>query len=43
MNQFFGSIIRKGFSVKNHEVSVALDGTTAFRFTSNHNFDAVTQ
>ena len=35
------SIIRKGFSEKNHEVSVALDGTTALDLLSNHNFDVV--
>lgn len=35
------SIIRKGFSEKNHDVSVALDGTTALDLLSNHNFDVV--
>ncbi|MFV8373794.1 response regulator transcription factor [Flavobacterium sp. GSP11] len=35
------SIIRKGFSEKNHDVSVALDGTTALELLSNHDFDVV--
>lgn len=35
------SIIRKGLSEKNNEVSVALDGTTALEMILNHNFDVV--
>ncbi|MBA9072856.1 DNA-binding response OmpR family regulator [Flavobacterium gossypii] len=35
------SIIRKGLSEKNNEVSVALDGTTALEMIHNHNFDVV--
>lgn len=35
------SIVRKGFSEKNHEVSVALDGRTALELLSNNNFDVV--
>lgn len=35
------SIIRKGLSEKNNEVSVALDGTTALEMILNYNFDAV--
>ncbi|TDE01857.1 response regulator transcription factor [Flavobacterium sandaracinum] len=35
------SIIRKGFSERNHDVSVALDGTTALELLSNHAFDVV--
>lgn len=35
------SIIRKGLSEKNNEVSVALDGTTALEMIQNHNFDVV--
>ena len=33
------SIIRKGLSEKNNEVSVALDGTTSLEMILNHNFD----
>ena len=35
------SILRKGLSEKNNEVSVALDGTTALEMILNHNFDVV--
>ncbi|MES2238731.1 MAG: response regulator transcription factor [Bacteroidota bacterium] len=35
------SIIRKGLSEKNNEVSVALDGTTALEMILNYNFDVV--
>jgi len=35
------SIIRKGLSEKNNEVSVALDGTTGLEMILNHNFDVV--
>ncbi|MEZ0005229.1 DNA-binding response OmpR family regulator [Flavobacterium sp. 28YEA47A] len=35
------SIIRKGLSEKNNEVSVALDGTTALEMIQNHNFDVI--
>lgn len=35
------SILRKGLSEKNNEVSVALDGTTALEMIMNHNFDVV--
>lgn len=35
------SIIRKGLSEKNNEVSVALDGTTALEMIENHNFDVI--
>lgn len=35
------SIIRKGLSEKNNEVSVALDGTTALEMIFNYNFDVV--
>lgn len=35
------SIIRKGLSEKNNEVSVALDGTTALQMIYYHNFDVV--
>ena len=35
------SIIRKGLSEKNNEVSVALDGTTALEMILNHNFDSI--
>lgn len=35
------SIIRKGLSEKNNEVSVALDGTTALEMIHNHNFEVV--
>ncbi|KDN54439.1 response regulator transcription factor [Flavobacterium seoulense] len=35
------SIIRKGLSEKNNEVSVALDGTTALEMLTNYNFDVV--
>jgi DNA-binding response OmpR family regulator len=35
------SIVRKGFSEKNHEVSAALDGTTALLMLEEHKFDAV--
>ncbi len=35
------SIIRKGLSENNNEVSVALDGTTALEMIFNHNFDVV--
>ncbi|MEL1239457.1 response regulator transcription factor [Flavobacterium flavipallidum] len=35
------SILRKGLSEKNNEVSVALDGTTALDMIMNHNFDVV--
>lgn len=35
------SIIRKGLSEKNNEVSVALDGITALEMIQNHNFDVI--
>lgn len=35
------SIIRKGLSEKNNDVSVALDGTTALEMILNYNFDVV--
>lgn len=35
------SVIRKGLSEKNHEVSAALDGTTALEMISNNTFDVV--
>ncbi|WP_140484819.1 response regulator transcription factor [Flavobacterium sp. GSA192] len=35
------SIIRKGLSEKNNEVSVALDGTTGLEMILNHNFDVI--
>ncbi len=35
------SIIRKGLSEKNNEVSVALDGTTALEMILNYSFDVV--
>lgn len=35
------SILRKGLSEKNNEVSVALDGTTALDMIMNQNFDVV--
>lgn len=35
------SVIRRGFAEKNHEVSAALDGTTAMTMLDAHNFDAV--
>ncbi|NMH27459.1 response regulator transcription factor [Flavobacterium silvaticum] len=35
------AIIRKGFSEKNHDVSAALDATTALSLLSQHTFDAV--
>lgn len=35
------SVLRKGLSEKNNEVSVALDGTTALEMILNHNFDVV--
>jgi len=35
------SVIRKGLSEKNHDVSAALDGTTAWEMLSNNNFDII--
>lgn len=35
------SVIRKGFSEKNHEVSAALDGSTALQMLAENNYDAV--
>ncbi len=35
------SIIRKGLSEKNYEVSAALDGTTAMDMISNNSFDVI--
>lgn len=35
------NIIRKGFSEKNHDVSVAMDGTTALEMIQGHAFDVV--
>jgi len=35
------SVIRKGLSEKNHDVSAALDGTTAWEMLANSNFDVV--
>ena len=35
------SIIRKGLSENNNEVSVAMDGRTALEMIQNHNFDVV--
>jgi DNA-binding response OmpR family regulator len=35
------SIIRKGLSENNNEVSVAMDGRTAIEMIQNHNFDVV--
>ncbi|KFF02064.1 response regulator transcription factor [Flavobacterium hydatis] len=35
------SILRKGFSENNNEVSVALDGKTALEMINNYNFDVV--
>ncbi|MFT3793437.1 response regulator transcription factor [Flavobacterium sp.] len=35
------SVIRRGFSEKGHEVSAAMDGTTALTMLENHHFDAV--
>jgi len=35
------NIIRKGFSEKNHDVSVAMDGTTALEMIQNHDFDVI--
>lgn len=35
------SVIRKGLSEKNHDVSAALDGTTAWDMLSNNNFDVI--
>ncbi|KGO87991.1 transcriptional regulator [Flavobacterium rivuli WB 3.3-2 = DSM 21788] len=35
------SVIRKGLSEKNHDVSAALDGTTAWEMLSNNSFDVI--
>lgn len=35
------SIIRKGLSERNHDVSAALDGTTALQLLENNSFDVV--
>lgn len=35
------SVIRKGLSEKNHDVSAALDGTTALEMISHANFDVI--
>jgi len=35
------SVIRKGLSEKNHDVSAALDGTTAWDMLSNNSFDVI--
>lgn len=35
------SVIRKGLSENNNEVSVAMDGRTALEMIQNHNFDVV--
>lgn len=35
------SVIRRGFSEKGHDVSAAMDGTTAMNMLENHHFDAV--
>lgn len=35
------SVIRKGLSEKNHDVSAALDGTTALEMISNNSFDVI--
>jgi len=35
------SVIRKGLSEKNHDVSAALDGTTAWEMLSNSSFDVI--
>lgn len=35
------SVMRKGLSEKNHEVSAALDGTTALEMLAQHNYDVV--
>ena len=35
------SVIRKGLSEKNHDVSAALDGTTAWEMLANSSFDVV--
>ena len=35
------SVIRKGLSEKNHDVSAALDGTTALEMISHTNFDVI--
>ena len=35
------SIIRKGLSENNNEVSVAMDGRTALEMIQNHSFDVV--
>jgi len=35
------SVIKRGFSENNHDVSAAMDGTTALMMLENHHFDAV--
>lgn len=35
------SVIRRGFSEKNHDVSAAMDGTTALMMLENHYFDVI--
>lgn len=35
------SVIRRGFSEKNHDVSAAMDGITALTMVENHHFDAI--
>jgi len=35
------SVIRKGLSEKNHDVSAALDGTTAWEMLDNNSFDVI--
>lgn len=35
------NIIRKGLSEKNHDVSVAMDGTTALEMIQNHHFEVI--
>lgn len=35
------SVIRRGFAEKNHDVSAAMDGSTALLMLENHHFDAV--
>ncbi len=35
------SVIRRGFSENNHQVSAAMDGTTALEMLENNHFDAV--
>lgn len=35
------SVLRKGLAEKNHDVSAALDGTTALGMTETNNFDAI--